>query len=911
MREMSKMSELQHTSAGDFPDLLHTKLALPRPRPALVTREALFTLLDSSLEQLLTLLSAPAGFGKTTLVRAWIAARHHQQEQFKFAWLSLDTNDNDPIRFLHYMVAAFQRFDDTTGRAALDQISASQSFSPGSRPQRPSFEAILTILINDLSKIQEPCILVLDDYHFITSPQIHETMAFLLDHLPSMIHIMLLSRVDPPFLTARLRAYGDILELRANELHFSLQETRLFLQQAIPFPLSDKTIARLHERTEGWQAGLNLVAFALRGHTPPQQQENFIETLTGSYRPLLEYLVGDVLNAQPEPLQNFLLQTSGLKSLTPSLCESVTGREDSDLLLAELEHANLFLESLDGVGQWYRYHPLFAEAMQHEARQRLGEEAFSVCFLRASSWYEQQNKLMNAIEMALLAQDFTRAATLIERFDTSLYAVKTRDFYLLKCWLDQFPQVFLQSHPTLCFFYAGVLMFDPNGRILTDTEQFERVEVLLHLAEERWQLDGNTTGIGNIYAMRALLTAWQMKLSQAGTFARRALTYLPEGEVIWSSACLAIIGTEERFFGSLDVALPTIQKSLALVQSTNNIYGIRATRLGLGEVYIDQGKLRQAAENYHQVLVEAGEDIFDRGKALLSLALISYEQNMLSSAEQQAQEALLAGQTLGDEQMQVQAALVLARVLCAHGCTEQALEQVEQLVSRTQDHAFSFLHREVLLWQARFQLAQLDFPAVQRWIDHRNMTDETLPFFLHMREDLLVTRFLLAQSKEEAARQLLEQYLVRAYRHAYTGSVIEISVLLALSHFRRRTLDVARQVLQEVLPQVRSENYQRLFLDEGQPMAALLRTLVPSNKQQQTSADDTYLFQILSAFEHELQEQPPIARLAQSSLVESLSLQEQRVLRLFVAGLSNRRSRANWLSLRIRLKRISSVSTAN
>src|SRR5258708_13208732 len=187
---------------------------------------------------------------------------------------------------------------------------------------------------------------------------------------------------------------------------------------------------------------------------------------------------------------------------------------------------------------------------------------------------------MNAIEMALLAQDFTRAATVIESFDPCLYEVKPRDFYLLKCWLDQFPQVFLQSHPTLCFFYAGVLMFDPNGRILTDTEQFERVEVLLHLAEERWQLDGNTTGIGNIYAMRALLTAWQMKLSQAGTFARRALTYLPEGDVIWTTSSLATIATEQPSFVSLDVALPTIQKTLALVQFTYIIYVKRAIRLG-------------------------------------------------------------------------------------------------------------------------------------------------------------------------------------------------------------------------------------------------------------------------------------------------------------------------------------------
>jgi len=342
------------------------------------------------------MLSAPAGFGKTTLARAWLDTHRSEQETLAVAWISLDAGDNDPIRFWRYVITACQRFAVPTplstassspaliGSAALELLRHVQRFSLNA-PGEISFEAMQAELINDLAGISHNCILVLEDYHVVREPIIHETIAALIEHLPPALHVLLLSRGDLPLLLARMRAQGDLLELHAADLRFSLAETRLFLQEALPFPLSEEIVANIQARTEGWIAGLRLLALALQGRADQQACEHFLATFSGRHRHILEYLVGDVLTTQPEPLQMFLLQTSGLTRLSGSLCDTVTGRSDSELLLEQLERMGLFLESLDGSGQWYRYHALFAEAMRHEGRRRLGDEQLRASATRASA----------------------------------------------------------------------------------------------------------------------------------------------------------------------------------------------------------------------------------------------------------------------------------------------------------------------------------------------------------------------------------------------------------------------------------------------------------------------------------------------------------------------------------------------
>src|SRR5258708_4812726 len=295
------MSKLEYTQHAGTYELLSTKLTSPRLRSSLVSREQLLARLDEGLEHKLTLLSAPAGFGKTTLVSEWIATRSERHDSPPVAWVSLDAGDNDPVRFWRYVITACQVFDAAVGESTLALLHMSR---------RPSLESELATFINELAQLACRGVLVLEDYHVITAPQIHESMAFLLDHLPATLHPLILTRSDPPLPLARLRAHGDLSELHAADLRFSLQETRPFLMQALPFPLPAEAITRLEARTEGWVAGLRLLALALQGRKDPQDLEHLLATFTGSHRHILEYLVADVLSSQPEPLQEFLLQTS-------------------------------------------------------------------------------------------------------------------------------------------------------------------------------------------------------------------------------------------------------------------------------------------------------------------------------------------------------------------------------------------------------------------------------------------------------------------------------------------------------------------------------------------------------------------------------------------------------------------------
>src|SRR5437660_5758321 len=393
------MEEVQQTRPPDRYELLSTKLALPRPRPSLVLREPLLERLDEGLEHKLSLLSAPAGFGKTTLVSEWIATRGERQDSPPVAWVSLDVGDNDPVRFWRYVIAACRSFHANVGESALALLQTSR---------RPPLESMLTTFINELAQLVCRGYLVLEDYHVITSPRIHETMTYFVDHLPATLHLLILTRSDPPLPLARLRAHDDLYELHTADLRFSLAETEAFLRQAFPFPLSTEAITHLEARTEGWVAGLRLLALALQGRKDPRELERMLVTFTGSHRHILEYLVADVLSSQPEALQDFLLQTVFLNRLTASLCDAITGRIDSERMLEQLEHANLFLIPLDEIGQWYRYHTLFAEAMQHEARRRLGEDYLHSLYDKASRWFEEQGLLAEAVEVALSARDFAR-----------------------------------------------------------------------------------------------------------------------------------------------------------------------------------------------------------------------------------------------------------------------------------------------------------------------------------------------------------------------------------------------------------------------------------------------------------------------------------------------------------------------
>ncbi len=894
------MSQLQRNQDADTSELLSTKLAPPRLRSVLVPRDPLLARLDEGLDHKLTLISAPAGFGKTTLVSQWLSQRMRDEgrrmkgrQEFhlssfslhpsKVAWLSLDAGENDPVRFWRYVLTACQAFQPDLGQPALALLRTS--------PQLP-FEALLTMFINELNRLSGRYVLVLEDYHVITSPQIHETLTFLLDHLPPTLHLILLARSDPPLPLARLRARGELNELGAADLRFSLSETQAFLQQALPFPLSPETVERLDSRTEGWAAGLRLVALTLQGQKEPGKLEQFFDTFTGSHRSILEYLIADVFSVQPEPLQEFLLQTSVLIRLTGSLCEAITGRSDSALILEQLERANLFLLPLDAAGQWYRYHALFAEAMQHYARRQLGEAGLRVLYDKASLWYEQQGHFAEAIEAALSAQGFDRTAALIERL-IEFHHLNNNELHTLRRWIEHLPEALLRSHPALCFTYAVTILLTEDRRAPATVAL---LQTPLEMAEQYWRAEENWPKLGEVLAFRSLVAWWQGDLAQTFNAARQALELLPEDELMWRGVSLVSVGMEELFAGKLDAARQHSLKAQALSEAANNIHGMLAAMFILGEVYFRQGELHQAAQLYRQVLtvvgkvVEVGEPLEDRSGVLTRLAGLAYEWNDLEQAEQDASQALDLGQRLAIEELRVHSSLVLARVQHARGEITQAQQLLHSLIAQTKR---PLLLREVRAGQAQLALAAGDMAAVQQWATNYVQPDDDVPFIQQEREALIVARMLIAQEETEAALRLLERWQAEAHARGRGRSELEILILTALAHFSQQNLTQARQTLLEALVLAQPEGYQRLFLDEGKPMATLLQAALPEVNEPSLEA---YVRTLLLAFTKDeggrRKDEIKSQTLHPSSfilhpLIEPLSLQEQRVLRLLAAGLTN------------------------
>jgi LuxR family transcriptional regulator, maltose regulon positive regulatory protein len=387
-------------------------------------------------------------------------------------------------------------------------------------------------------------VLVLEDYHTITTPRIHETLASFIEHAPPGLHVVLMTRSDPPLPLDRWRAEGQLSEVLTDDLRFSADEMVSFLQQIIPFMLSSEEMERLLERVDGWGVGLRLLALALQGPLTEEQIEPVLTSFSGNHRHLMEYFVGEVLNAQPEPMQRFLLQTSLLATLTGSLCDAVTEQTDSEQWLETVERSGLFLMSLDRAsGLWYRYHALFAEALQHEARRRLGEEVQQAGMQRASSWYEQHDMPVEAIKATLAGADFTRAATLLGKLLSSPTQLSTHEISTLHGLLELVPEQVFCEQPVLALTSAIVHIFTSDRHPPAMTPL---IEERLQCAERAWTLEEATVWSGRLVALRAMLALWQEQLSDATTFAQKALADLPETDYGWRSICSDISGEDEN-----------------------------------------------------------------------------------------------------------------------------------------------------------------------------------------------------------------------------------------------------------------------------------------------------------------------------------------------------------------------------
>lgn len=896
--------------------LLTPKLSLPRLQRALIVRERLLAQLDACLELPLTLLCAPAGSGKTTLVRQWIALRSERAWPASVAWISLDAGDNDPIRFWRSVLTATRNW-----YAAADQQIFRLLFTSSQSYMQPlMLEIVLTTFLNEVVLRDMAGVLVLEDYHLISEPRIHETLSFLLAHLPEQLHVVMLSRQEPPLPLARLRANGELNEIRSADLRFSLVESAEFLKE---FVLPAQALERLDAYLEGWAAGLRLLALSLQGKTTQPQIERALTTFSGSQRPILDYFVTEVLHTQPEAIQHFLLRTSVLPRLTPALCTAVTGWQESAALLEQIEHANLFLEALDEAGEWYRYHALFAAAMQHEARRRLGEAEVCRLSQTASHWFEAQGLLSEAIEAALRAREDVRAASLLEQFFQSPQMQETREYHTLRRWLEQLSAPLLQQSPNLCFGYAVALTFDHTiqepGQLPT-----ERIERLLQRAEEGWRAQNDPYRLGTLYAFRATVALRQGRLATATAWAREALPLLPVEDVIWRSTGLSVLAFQAMQNGSLTEARQLFQQVDSLATSSQRVPMLGMATLFLSIVCVVQGELHQAARYYRKLASHNHQQASYPASILatLPMTLVYYEWNELATLQQQAQDLLgLAERFASVPQSVIQVAIevTLATVQHAQGETRAALQRLADLWARraASKHDVPFyLYQEALYWLVRLSLLLEDQEGAQQWLNELiryhwqcqpdlehvprlqapanalpsalEQIDEVWPndsIPAHLREQrvMLVARLTLLRGEAEQTLALLEPIWPETQAAGRGRNLLQIRLLLAQAYAICKQPVQARQWLLQALEQGYPEGFQRSFIDEGQRLVPLLRDIMPHLP---SDALRDYVQILLHAF---ARVHPELGRAAVSAagLAEPLSPQEQRVLRLLMAGCSN------------------------
>ena len=860
--------------------LLTTKLYVPRAHPNLVPRPRLAELLAEGMNRKLTLVSAPAGFGKTTLLSEWRMI--HLDSEYPLAWVSLEEADNDPSRFLSYLIAALQAIEEDTGEAALASLRSPQPALP---------ESVLSMLINEIAAVSYDFTLVLDDYHAIDAQPVHGAITFLLEHMPPQMHLVIASRTDPPLPLARLRAQGQVTEIRAADLRFSPDEAAAFLNDVMDLGLPAEDVVALAAGTEGWIAGLQLAALSMRERS---DVSGFIETFKGSHRYILDYLAEEVVERQPAQVQDFLLETSILDRLTAKLCDEVTGRDDGQTMLERLEHANLFTIPLDDERLWYRYHHLFADMLRHHLRQSQRKRVAEL-HRRAAGWYERQGLVDDAVRHALAAGDGEWAARLVEQ-NTEAVVMRSEGATLLR-WLEALPKELVRSRPRLSVAYAIAALF--GGRL-------EAVEPLLRDAERALGVSPEVSRAsppekgargwladlpGCIAIIRGDLARMRGDAPRAIELSRRALAYLPEDSTYLRSKAAWNLGIAHWMGGDLASAGRAFVGLITDNRATGNAYLPLLASYGLGQIQAVQGRLREAAKAYQRVLRlgnEEGKPLLPvAGWAYLGMSELLYEWNDLDAAMRHLTEGLELGKRVGTAGPLATGYTVLARVRQARGDASGALEAIERARKIAPDPDTRHLFNPLAPHWARVWLAQGDVEAAARWARERGLgIDDELDFPREV-EHIVLARVLIAQDRSDEALRLLGRLLSAALAGGRTGRVIEILVLQALARLAQGDTARAVSTLARALPLAEPEDYSRIFVDEGESMAPLLRSAASAG-----GASPEYAGELLAAFRHPAEgPEPHIGANPPGGaqlLPEPLSERELEVLRLIAKGLSNR-----------------------
>jgi LuxR family maltose regulon positive regulatory protein len=862
--------------------ILTTKLYVPPPRSELVSRPRLIEQLHTGLSSRLVLLSAPAGFGKSTLLSEWVPS---VESPLKVAWLSLDDGDNDLARFLAYLVAALQSIDSAIGE---ELATALQS------PRALDIELGLTTLLNDIAASPTEAALILDDYHVIESQAVDRSLTFLIDHSPANLHLVIATRADPALPLARLRGQGQLTELRTADLRFTLDEVAVFLNQVMALKLAAEDIAVLEARTEGWIVGLQLAALSMR---ESKDVAAFIRSFSGSHHHILDYLVEEVLGQQSVETQNFLLQTSILERLTGPLCDSVCidepGPSEGRATLERLAKANLFIVPLDSARRWYRYHHLFADLLQARLRL-LHPDRIKTLHLRAIAWFEENGLAAEAIEHAFSAGEYDRAASLIEQ-NASRTMNLGRVTTLLR-WLDALPKTVLGARPRLGFIRAWALSMAGQPRAAE--------EILLDLKTTLASLPSTAEN----RALRGELSAILAGIITSGNDPHRiiqeaeeALTYLPEENLLSRARATLALGIAYAYSDEVPNAIRTYQQSRDLALGAQNPFlATVAIELIAGIQIYHQGSLAEAARNLEQALEwgkrKHGTYYAFTGLAHSLLAEINLEWNELAAATRYLETGLDLVQRGGIGHSLVHTYCAQARLKMVLGETEAAREALRTADQAAQANPLMQFLIHNLACQAKLALHLGDTEAALRWASgSEHKFPKRLPVHLHEFQQIALARVYLTRDDIKRTLETLALIHPQAESAGRTAHLIEISILEALAYQALNDSAAAVECLQAAINLAAPEGYVQMFLEHGEPMARLLRGLV------ERGMATAYANKLLTAYEAQKQFVDPESRtvtaapertgrgaspLTTSPLIEPLTDRELEVLHLMADGLT-------------------------
>jgi LuxR family maltose regulon positive regulatory protein len=842
--------------------ILATKLYIPPLRSNLVSRSRLLDLLFQGSSRKLTLISAPAGYGKTTLLSEWIS-----QSTYLTCWLSLDARDNDLKRFLKYFIIALQQVENDLGKEVLSTLQSSQPLET---------EVLLTHLVAEIDAVSQPFIFVLDDYHVITESDIQQILIFLLNHQPRQMHLIISSRADPPWPLSRLRVRDDVLEIRSHDMRFTTEETAAFLNQFMGLALSPEDIAALEKRTEGWIAGLQMAAISMRGR---EDLAGFIQSFTGSHRFVMDYLMEEVLNQQSPEFRDFLLKTSILERLTGPLCDSVVGIQNSQSILLDLDQKNLFLISLDDQRQWYRYHQLFTDLLRNHLQQTQPDIVRDL-HQKAGSWYDENGLFPDAVHHALAANDIERIVQLTD--ELAVYEMDYGELDAFMVWLDRLPERTVLEYPWLLV--ARSWAFFNTGNYEATETSLDEIERLL--ATQPFSDDLKIRIQGHVAAIRSYIAEVRDDMALGIQKAEDALALLPERDlklrsfvaIRWANC---IVG-----FGEFDKAIQAYKEAGEASKLIGDGHLAITALSEMATVQMFAGKLQQAIESIADIKFYAETLAQKDGRRLPAMGIlyrhvshIKRELNELLEAEYYANEAVKICQQWGEKETLLYGLAALNRVQFAQKKfdeVDQNFEKILQMAGQISPLTVTFFQN----WKIHFQLMRGKTEEAEKWARDLGLTPDDEFDYASRFEYQNLAHLMVVKGNYNQALIITNALVKVATDVCDQVCTIPHKVLQALILDKLSKTDKAMLAMEEALALARAEGYVRSILDEGEAVGELLRKAIAQG------VEVDYARMLLTALEEEskpsIPEQRPSAR-----LVDPLSDRETEVLRLLVTDLTS------------------------